>query len=143
MCHLSDFDFGTFFGNGVSASIHTVLGRDCRGRPQGDYFYGCQVHIGILLWVSGVKRSNGEIIIFSVSVSSMWGEERGLHSFSAATRCLDGQTCSILHHRLAKKYSVKLVPLICSFFDYTLVINQGVGGDFLRCSFGSLLNRIG
>ena len=41
--HLPDFDFGTFFGNGVSAGFHTALGRDCMGRAQGDYFYGCQV----------------------------------------------------------------------------------------------------
>ena len=57
MGHLPDFDFGTFFGNGVSASIHTVLGRDCRGRPQGDYFYGCQVHVRLLLWVSGTYKT--------------------------------------------------------------------------------------
>ena len=57
-----------------------------------EYFYGCQVYIRILfvfykIDLKDVKRSNKEIIIFSVSVSSMWGGERGLHSFSAATRC--------------------------------------------------------
>ena len=106
------FDFGTFFGNGVSASFHTALGRDCRGRAQGDYFYGCQVHNnrsldclggrgcfywsvecqGLPIWVSAWQPNVG-IVIFSVSVSSMWEEENGHQSFSAATRWLDGQTC--------------------------------------------------
>ena len=62
--HSSVFDFGTFFGNGVSASFHTVLGRDCRGRPQGDYFYGCQVHVAldclgarVTLWKCGMPKT--------------------------------------------------------------------------------------
>jgi len=37
------FDFGSLFGNAVSSSFNTAFGRDCKGRPQGDYFFGCQV----------------------------------------------------------------------------------------------------
>merc|ERR1711974_152667 len=36
------FDFGSLFGNAVSSSFNTAFGRDCKGRPQGDYFFGCQ-----------------------------------------------------------------------------------------------------
>ena len=39
----SEFNLGALFGNAVSSSFNTMFGRDCRGRPQGDYFYGCQV----------------------------------------------------------------------------------------------------
>merc|ERR1711936_572897 len=71
------FDFGSLFGNAVSSSFNTAFGRDCKGRPQGDYFFGCQC-----------------VGPFSVG---------------------------------KKKRS----PLF-------LNSNQGVGGDFLRCSLGSL-----
>merc|ERR1711908_104441 len=71
------FDFGSLFGNAVSSSFNTAFGRDCKGRPQGDYFFGCQC-----------------VGPFSVG---------------------------------RKKRS----PLF-------LNSNQGVGGDFLRCSLGSL-----
>merc|ERR1712130_748415 len=36
------FDFGSLFGNAVSSSFNTAFGRDYKGRPQGDYFFGCQ-----------------------------------------------------------------------------------------------------
>merc|ERR1711890_74504 len=71
------FDFGSLFGNAVSSLFNTAFGRDCKGRPQGDYFFGCQC-----------------VGPFSVG---------------------------------RKKRS----PLF-------LNSNQGVGGDFLRCSLGSL-----
>ena len=38
--------FGSLSGaasNLVGSAFNTAFGRDCRGRPQGDYFYGCQV----------------------------------------------------------------------------------------------------
>merc|ERR1712059_30004 len=31
-------DLGTIIGS----VFNTAFGRDCRGRPQGDYFFGCQ-----------------------------------------------------------------------------------------------------
>ena len=27
----------------IGSALNTAIGRDCKGRPQGDYFYGCQV----------------------------------------------------------------------------------------------------
>merc|ERR1712226_1618909 len=36
------FNLGALFGNAVSSTFNTAFGRDCRGRPQGDYFFGCQ-----------------------------------------------------------------------------------------------------
>ena len=30
--------------NLIGAAVSTAFGRDCKGRPQGDYFYGCQVY---------------------------------------------------------------------------------------------------
>merc|ERR1711874_102173 len=36
------FNFGSILTNGLGAAFNTALGRDCKGRPQGDYFYGCQ-----------------------------------------------------------------------------------------------------
>ena len=39
----SEFDLGALFGNAVGATFNTAFGRDCKGRPQGDYFFGCQV----------------------------------------------------------------------------------------------------
>ena len=39
----SEFDFGYLLSNGLAAFLNTAIGRDCKGRPQGDYFYGCQV----------------------------------------------------------------------------------------------------
>ena len=43
-----EFDLGALFGNAVSSSFNTAFGRDCRGRPQGDYFFGCQVELKVL-----------------------------------------------------------------------------------------------
>ena len=43
-----EFDLGALFGNAVSSSFNTAFGRDCRGRPQGDYFFGCQVKLNLL-----------------------------------------------------------------------------------------------
>ena len=37
-----EFDFGSLLSNSLGAAFNTAFGRDCRGRPQGDYFYGCQ-----------------------------------------------------------------------------------------------------
>merc|ERR1712012_1133950 len=37
------FDLGALLGNAVGATFDTAFGRDCKGRPQGDYFFGCQV----------------------------------------------------------------------------------------------------
>ena len=42
---LSEFNFGSILTNGLGAAFNTALGRDCKGRPQGDYFYGCQVRV--------------------------------------------------------------------------------------------------
>merc|ERR1711988_1408613 len=36
------FNFGSLVSNSLGAAFNTAFGRDCRGRPQGDYFYGCQ-----------------------------------------------------------------------------------------------------
>merc|ERR1711971_1023361 len=80
------FDFGSLFGNAVSSSFNTAFGRDCKGRPQGDYFFGCQC-VGPFN-IGRKKRS----------------------------------------------------PQDTRFFINS---NQGVGGDFARCSLGSLLNRRG
>ena len=43
------FGTGSIFGNAVSTGFSAAFGgnRDCRGRPQGDYFFGCQVIIDI------------------------------------------------------------------------------------------------
>merc|ERR1712131_463730 len=81
------FDLGSFLTNGLGAAFNTALGRDCKGRPQGDYFYGCQ--------------------------------------------CVG--PFNIGRKRRAAQNSV----------DNRLFINsnQGVGGDFLRCSVASVLNR--
>merc|ERR1719300_1252530 len=37
-----EFNFGSLLTNSVGAAFNTALGRDCKGRPQGSYFYGCQ-----------------------------------------------------------------------------------------------------
>merc|ERR1712226_980496 len=80
------FDLGALFGNAVGATFNTAFGRDCKGRPQGDYFFGCQC-VGPFN-IGRKKRS----------------------------------------------------PVDTRFFINS---NQGVGGDFARCSLGSLLNRNG
>ena len=38
-------DVGSIFGSALSSKFNAAFGgnRDCRGRPQGDYFFGCQV----------------------------------------------------------------------------------------------------
>merc|ERR1712106_400129 len=36
------FNFGSLLTNGLGAALNTAIGRDCKGRAQGDYFYGCQ-----------------------------------------------------------------------------------------------------
>ncbi|XP_023325188.1 uncharacterized protein LOC111698937 [Eurytemora carolleeae] len=79
------FDFGGAASNFIGAAVNSVIGRDCRGRPQGDYFYGCQC-IGPLN-IGRKKRS------------------------PQGTRFLNS--------------------------------NQGLGGDFIRCSIGSFLGRNG
>ena len=38
-----EFDLGALLGNAVGATFNSAFGRDCKGRPQGDYFFGCQV----------------------------------------------------------------------------------------------------
>ena len=38
-----EFDLGSILSNVVGSSFNTAFGRDCKGRPQGDYFFGCQV----------------------------------------------------------------------------------------------------
>ena len=40
---LAEFNLGSLVTNGLGAAFNTAFGRDCRGRAQGDYFYGCQV----------------------------------------------------------------------------------------------------
>eukprot|EP00091_Calanus_sinicus_P018825 TRINITY_DN4430_c0_g1_i1.p1 TRINITY_DN4430_c0_g1~~TRINITY_DN4430_c0_g1_i1.p1 ORF type:complete len:120 (-),score=16.20 TRINITY_DN4430_c0_g1_i1:70-429(-) len=82
------FDFGSLLSNGLGAFLNTAIGRDCKGRPQGDYFYGCQC-VGPLN--IGRKRRSPQ---------------------NTNTR----------------------------FF---LNSNQGVGGDFIRCSAATILNRSG
>eukprot|EP00090_Calanus_glacialis_P036654 TRINITY_DN6264_c0_g1_i1.p1 TRINITY_DN6264_c0_g1~~TRINITY_DN6264_c0_g1_i1.p1 ORF type:complete len:107 (-),score=26.43 TRINITY_DN6264_c0_g1_i1:88-408(-) len=76
------FNFGSLFTNGLGAVFNTAIARDCRGRAQGDYFYGCQC---VGPFNIGRKRRS---------------------------------------------------PIF-------LNSNQGVGGDFIRCSVGTVLNRRG
>ena len=38
-----EFNLGALFTNSLGAAFNTAFGRDCKGRAQGDYFYGCQV----------------------------------------------------------------------------------------------------
>ena len=64
MYYFPVFDFGTFFGNAASAGVHTALGRDCRGRPQGDYFYGCQVMISVFLIIEIVIVTSGHTSLY-------------------------------------------------------------------------------
>ena len=51
----SEFDLGAIFGNAIGATFNTAFGRDCKGRPQGDYFFGCQVQNWVIwsnfIWV--------------------------------------------------------------------------------------------
>merc|ERR1719414_1239702 len=79
-------NLGSLFVNGVGAVFNTAIARDCKGRPQGDYFYGCQ--------------------------------------------------CVGPFHLGRRKRS----PVDTRFFINS---NQGIGGDFARCSLGTLLNRNG
>eukprot|EP00088_Acartia_fossae_P050369 TRINITY_DN5639_c1_g1_i6.p1 TRINITY_DN5639_c1_g1~~TRINITY_DN5639_c1_g1_i6.p1 ORF type:complete len:122 (+),score=21.28 TRINITY_DN5639_c1_g1_i6:39-368(+) len=82
------FDFGSVLSNTIGAAFNTAIGRDCKGRPQGDYFFGCQC---IGPFNIGRKRRSPQ----------------------------DPQTDT-------------------RFFINS---NQGVGGDFVRCSVASFLNR--
>merc|ERR1711972_307093 len=77
---------GALLGNAVGATFNTAFGRDCKGRPQGDYFFGCQC----------------------------------VGPFNIGRR--------------------KRSPVDTRFFINS---NQGIGGDFARCSLGTLLNRNG
>ena len=43
-----EFNLGALFTNSLGAAFNTAFGRDCKGRAQGDYFYGCQVRDIIL-----------------------------------------------------------------------------------------------
>merc|ERR1712226_1346305 len=78
------FDLGSILSNVVGSTFNTAFGRDCKGRPQGDYFFGCQC----------------------------------VGPFNIGRR--------------------KRSPQDTRFFINS---NQGVGGDFARCSLGTLLNR--
>merc|ERR1712167_114336 len=80
------FNFGSILTNGLGAAFNTALGRDCKGRPQGDYFYGCQC----------------------------------VGPFNIGKR-----------KRSAQNTANKLF----------INSNQGVGGDFIRCSAATFLNR--
>ena len=42
---------GSIFGSALSSKFNAAFGgnRDCRGRPQGDYFFGCQVVIIVII----------------------------------------------------------------------------------------------
>eukprot|EP00090_Calanus_glacialis_P036602 TRINITY_DN6255_c0_g1_i1.p1 TRINITY_DN6255_c0_g1~~TRINITY_DN6255_c0_g1_i1.p1 ORF type:complete len:107 (+),score=19.94 TRINITY_DN6255_c0_g1_i1:58-378(+) len=82
------FDFGSLLTNGLGAALNTAIGRDCKGRAQGDYFYGCQC---VGPFNIGRKRRSPQ---------------------NTDTR----------------------------FF---LNSNQGVGGDLIRCSVATVLNRNG
>merc|ERR1711915_682530 len=84
------FDLGSFLTNGLGAAFNTALGRDCKGRPQGDYFYGCQC----------------------VGPFNIGRKRRSASAQNTNTR----------------------------FF---LNSNQGIGGDFIRCSVATVLNRNG
>ena len=42
------FDLGGAATNFLGAAVNSIIGRDCKGRPQGDYFYGCQVQHRLL-----------------------------------------------------------------------------------------------
>merc|ERR1712228_649076 len=79
------FDLGSFLTNSVGAAFNTALGRDCKGRPQGNYFYGCQC----------------------------------VGPFNIGRRKRSPQNKLFINS------------------------NQGVGGDFIRCSVASALNRNG
>eukprot|EP00088_Acartia_fossae_P065123 TRINITY_DN8021_c0_g1_i1.p1 TRINITY_DN8021_c0_g1~~TRINITY_DN8021_c0_g1_i1.p1 ORF type:complete len:125 (+),score=31.04 TRINITY_DN8021_c0_g1_i1:48-422(+) len=82
------FDFGSVASNLFGAAVNTAIGRDCKGRPQGDYFFGCQC----------------------------------IGPFNIGRRRREAQN---------------------SQTDTRLFINsnQGLGGDFIRCSAASFLNR--
>ena len=70
----SEFNLGALFGNAVSSSFNTMFGRDCRGRPQGDYFYGCQVKN---LWkLSQFKRLGFENYILFLQCVGPFGVGR-------------------------------------------------------------------
>ena len=45
MNYYLEFDFGSIASNLFGAALNTAIGKDCKGRPQGDYFFGCQVHV--------------------------------------------------------------------------------------------------
>jgi len=99
------FDLGSILSNVVGSSFNTAFGRDCKGRPQGDYFFGCQVPTGRCLGESS-------FLTFSIPYGQCLGP------FNIGRR--------------------KRSPQDTRFFINS---NQGVGGDFARCSLGSLLNR--
>lgn len=84
------FDFGSLASNLFGAALNTAIGKDCKGRPQGDYFFGCQcfgpINIGRKRRSPQNSRSQTDTRFFINS-------------------------------------------------------NQGVGGDFIRCSAASFLNR--
>merc|ERR1712038_199797 len=80
------FNLGALFTNSLGAAFNTAFGRDCKGRAQGDYFYGCQC-VGPFN-IGRRKRSPVDNRLFINS-------------------------------------------------------NQGAGGDFLRCSVATVLNRNG
>ena len=44
-----EFDFGSIASNLFGAALNTAIGKDCKGRPQGDYFFGCQVNKLLIL----------------------------------------------------------------------------------------------
>jgi len=81
-----EFDFGSLLSNSLGAAFNTAFGRDCRGRPQGDYFYGCQCVGPFNIGKRKRSAQNNKLFINS---------------------------------------------------------NQGVGGDLIRCSVATALNRNG
>jgi len=78
------FNLGSIFTNGIGAAFNTAIGRDCKGRAQGDYFYGCQC-VGPF----NIGKRSAEPVDNRLFINS----------------------------------------------------NQGFGGDFVRCSVATVLNR--
>ena len=130
----SEFDLGAIFGNAIGATFNTAFGRDCKGRPQGDYFFGCQVQNWVI-W-------NNFILVVKVCWPVQHRKEEEVSPGHA-----------VLHKQQpgsSNSSFLKTLQLSFPFFfqiGNVLVVPpfhfQGVGGDFARCTVGSLLNRRG
>ena len=137
-------DFGSVLTNGIGAAFNTALGRDCKGRPAGDYFFGCQVT------TNQVK--------YAVNISFYWKfPTPSPLTFPTVRNLADhcGGNCLFtycykLHFQLStpqcigpfnigrRRRSAQQGNTDTRFFINS---NQGAGGDFIRCSVATVLNR--